>query len=303
MLNKILFIFLLGVLGLAPASAQTGAAASRMKGKIIAARVQGHVTAISKAGGEARVLHDGDQVSERTRIVTSPGANVILVFSNGATVNLAADSTLDIEEFEQDPFGSDLKVSDMKREPGTSVTKLNLAKGELVGKVVHLNVDKGSEFTVQTPVGAAGIRGTTFRIIFRPARHGKAHFVVTTADGVVVFKGLTSEAVSIPAGKQVEATFDYTFPTSDTPGSAPQGISVTLETTDVSAAEATEIQVASQQIVTALVNVVFPPGDSAPPPPAPGNNSSTNNNPPPQESDAPPPPTNPLPSTTPGAGL
>ena len=56
----------------------------------------------------------------------------------------------------------------MKQEPGTSVTKLNLTRGELVGRVVHLNVDKGSEFTVRTPVGAAGIRGTIFRIIFRP---------------------------------------------------------------------------------------------------------------------------------------
>ena len=80
----------------------------------------------------------------------------------------------------------------MKQEPGTSTTKLNLSKGELVGKVVHLNVDKGSEFTVQTPVGAAGIRGTTFRIIFRPGPDGKAFFSVTTADGRVVFTGITS---------------------------------------------------------------------------------------------------------------
>jgi hypothetical protein len=299
MLNKILSIFLLGVLGLTSALAQTGTATPRVKGKIIAARVQGHVVAISKVNGETRVLHDGDRVADQTRIVTSPGANIILVFSNGATINVAADSTLDIEQFEQDPFGGDLKVSDMKGEPGTSVTRLNLAKGELVGKVVHLNVNKGSEFTVQTPVGAAGIRGTTFRIIFRPAAHGKARFVVMTSDGVVVFKGLTTEAVSIPAGKEVEATFDYTFPTTDTPGSPPQGGPVTLETTDMSVGEATEVQIASQQIVETVVNVIF---SSDGPPPPPGNNSGINNNPG-QESDTPPPATNSLPSTTPGAGL
>ena len=116
-------------------------------------------------------------------MTTAPGAIAILVFSNGATVNVAEDSTLDIvDQFEQDPFAQDLKISDMKHEEGTSTTKLSLARGELVGKVVHLNVDKGSEFTVQTPVGAAGIRGTTFRIVFKPAKNGKVFFVVTTTE-------------------------------------------------------------------------------------------------------------------------
>jgi hypothetical protein len=233
MLNKILFVILLGVFaGLAPAEAQTAPTApARVKGKIVAARVQGHVEAILTAGGVPRVLHDGDLLSDQTQVVTSSGASVILVFSNGATVNVSEDSTLDIEKFEQDPFAGELNMGSLKQEPGTSTTKLNLAKGELVGKVVHLNVDKGSEFTVQTPVGAAGIRGTTFRIVFRPAKDGKAFFVVTTAEGVVVFKGVTSAPVSIPAGKTVVATFQYTPPaaggTSGGTGSSGTGTSGT----------------------------------------------------------------------------
>src|ERR1700678_4507628 len=214
MLNKILSVIILGAcIGLGSIEAQPAPSApARVKGKIIAARVEGHVDAISKADGQSRVLDDGDALSEGMRVVTGPGANAILVFSNGASVDLAADSSLDIDQFEQDPFGSDEKVSDMKEEQGTSTTKLNLSKGELVGKVVHLNVDKGSEFTVQTPVGAAGIRGTIFRIVFRPAANGKAFFVITTSDGTVVFRGITSGPISVPAGKQVVATFDYTPP-------------------------------------------------------------------------------------------
>src|SRR5476649_74198 len=214
MLNKILCAILLGVFaGFTPAGAQDAPAApARVRGKIEAARVVGHVEATLTAGGVPRVLHDGDMLTDQTQVVTSAGANVILVFSNGATVNVSEDSTLDIEKFEQDPFAGDLNMGSLKKEPGTSTTRLNLAKGEIVGKVVHLNVDKGSEFTVQTPVGAAGIRGTTFRIVFRPAKNGKAFFVVTTAEGVVVFRGVTSGPVSIPAGKSVHATFDYTPP-------------------------------------------------------------------------------------------
>src|ERR1035438_3431720 len=122
-------------MGFTSVGAQPAAAAqARVKGRIMVARVQGHVDAISKVGGQVRVLRDGDMVSEQTQIVTAPGASVILAFSNGATVNVAADSQLDIEQFDQDPFASDLKLSDLKQEPSTSITRLNLTKGELVGK-------------------------------------------------------------------------------------------------------------------------------------------------------------------------
>ena len=302
MLNKILLVIVLGFFGgLLPLEAQTTApaATARVKGRILAARVQGHVEAINKADGQTRVLHDGDQVTEQTQVVTAPGANIILVFSNGATVNVAADSTLDIEQFDQDPFANDLKISDLKAEPGTSTTRLNLTKGELVGKVVHLNVDKGSEFTVQTPVGAAGIRGTTFRIVFRPGPGGKAFFVVTTADGRVVFTGVTSAPVSIPAGKQVVATFDYTPPTAataTTPATPAVTTPVTLVTTDTTPTEAAQVQVAAQAIVTAVQTIVVtaPPPLSPPPPTTPPTTSPPNN--------TPSQPTQTAPQTTPGAG-
>src|ERR1700691_2798608 len=101
MLNKILSVIVLGlVVGLSPANAQPAPSApARVKGQIQAARVLGHVEAISKVDGVTRVLHDGDKVSEQTTIRTLPGASIILVFSNGATVNVGADSSLDIDQF------------------------------------------------------------------------------------------------------------------------------------------------------------------------------------------------------------
>jgi len=304
MLNKILLVIALGFFaGLTPADAQTApatpAAPARVKGQIVAARVQGNVQAIAKADGQTRVLHDGDKVTDQTQIVTSPGASVILVFSNGATVNVAPDSTLDIELFEQDPFASEQKVSDMKAEPGTSTTKLNLTKGELVGKVVHLNVDKGSEFTVQTPVGAAGIRGTIFRIVFRPAANGKAFFVITTSDGTVVFRGITSGPISVPAGKQVVATFDYTPPSSPGGTTAPPTTTATVTTSDTSPAEESQITTIVQAFAGANTTVVFPSTPSG------GGNgtgtgtgSGTGSNP----DNTPSPPAQPAPATTSGAG-
>jgi hypothetical protein len=252
MLNKILSVFILGAfLGLCSIEAQTApavsAAPAKVKGKIVAARIEGHVDAINKADGQTRVLHDGDMLSQGMRVVTAEGASAILVFSNGATVDVAGDSSLDIDEFMQDPFG-DEKISDMTSENGTSTVKLNLAKGELVGKVVHLNVDKGSEFTVQTPVGAAGIRGTTFRIIFRPGPDGKAFFSVVTAEGRVVFTGVTSTPVAIPAGQKVVVTFDVTSGVATTP----------VVVTPVTTTEAAQVTTAATAIATATANTTIP---------------------------------------------
>jgi hypothetical protein len=298
MLNKILLVIALGFFaGLTPADAQTApatpAAPARVKGQIIAARVLGHVAAVSKTDNSTRALRDGDKVTDQTTIITSAGASVILVFSNGATVNVAADSSLDIEKFEQDPFADDIKMSDLKQETGTSTTRLNLTKGELVGKVVHLNVDKGSEFTVQTPVGAAGIRGTVFRIVFRPGRDGKAFFVITTSDGTVVFRGVTSGPISVPAGKQVVATFNYTPPSTTGGTTAPPTTIVPVTTNDTSPADESQITTIVQAFAGADTTVVFPSTNGT------GNGSGNGGNSP---NNTPSPPAQPAPATTSGAG-
>jgi hypothetical protein len=279
MMNKILyFIALCAFCGLGSARAQSAPAASaRVAGQIVAARVQGHVAVLSKAGLENRLLHDGDQVSEQATIVTSPEASVILVFSNGAAVIVAGDSRLDISEFEQDPFSGALKVSDMKQEPGTSLTRLNLTRGELTARVAHLNVDKGSEFTIQTPVGAAGIRGTFLRVIFRPGKDHKAQFSVQTFEGLVLFTGLTSGPVNIPAGRKFEATFEYNPKNVDNPAGWHAPSSLTLEGGLLSPAEVAKFQSELQAILAALADIVFPPytGENEPPPPAPPLNPPT----------------------------
>jgi len=300
MLNKILLaIFLGAIVGLTPIEAQTAPAApaapNRVKGKIQAVRVQGHVDAIMKATGQTTVLHDGDYVTEGTSIVTGANSSIILAFSNGATVNLAENSNLNVDEFDQDPFSSDIKLADLKQEPSTSKTKLSLSKGELVGKVVHLNVDKGSEFTVQTPVGAAGIRGTTFRIVFQPNGNGTATFAVTTQDGTVIYTGTTNNTspITVPAGKEIVSTFNYTPATATTPAS---GTPPTLVTTNVSPANAASVLAASQQIESAIVNTVIAPVGGT------GGGNGTGGSPNTPNSNTPSVPTVPVPQTTPGAG-
>lgn len=277
MLNKILFIIALGLLLSANGTqAQTTPAqAAKIRGKVIAVRVEGTVSYSPKSGGASTVLHSGDVFYDGTEVITGPGASVVLVFDNGARLNVAGDSTLDVDQFVLDPFATPEKVSDLKSEPSTSVTRLSLARGELVGKVAHLNIDKGSEFTVQTPVGAAGIRGTTFQIIYTPSSDGKAFFTVLTSEGQVVFTGTTSAPLNIPAGKQVVVTFSVTTASNGTPVA-----STPVVVTNASPTSLTQIEAISQGIIQATLSSTVSTGSGGtsgtPPPTTPPNNTPSN---------------------------
>jgi hypothetical protein len=292
MLNRLLCLLVLGLVAAAvPAQAQTNnpgqpptpndsvpAKTARVKGKIQVARVVGTATVQAEGGGPSQPLTTGQIISDQSIVTTAANSSAILAFSNGATVSVSANTSLDIQQFEQDPLAGDIKLSDLKQEEGTSTTRLNLTQGAVVGKVVHLNVDKGSEFTVQTPVGAAGIRGTTFQVIFIPNGNGTATFTVMTQEGVVVYTG-TASNVQIPAGTKISSTFNYT---PGGPISAP-----VLQTTALTPEEAAAILKLTNEIAAATVNTVF----GVTPPAPPQTNSNT-----------PSVPTQPAPATTPGAG-
>jgi len=218
--------------------------------------VVGTVTATNSADKTSRTLASNDVIGQGYVVTTAGASSAVLVFSNGATVNVGADSVLSIDEFLQDPFDKDLQVSDLKEEPSSSTTKLNLSRGELVGNVKHLHEDKGSSFTVSTPVGAAGIRGTTFRIVFTPDASGKVTFSLQTADGQVLFTGTTNAQVHVDAGKQITATVEAKVDATTnavTVTSAP-----TITATQTLTAEAqTTIATATQQAVEAAKTVII----------------------------------------------
>src|SRR5437762_2218032 len=75
------------------------------------------------------------------------------------------------------------------------------------GTVKTLNRAAGSTFSVSTPAGAAGIRGTTFRIVYRPTGDGQAFlFELSTSEGVVFFEGITGAglaSIDVPFGQQL----------------------------------------------------------------------------------------------------
>lgn len=266
-------------------------------GQIKAARVTGSVTA-TKDGSTITVVN-GTELAQGYVVNTDRNSSVVLIFSNGATLNLAQDSSLTIDEFTQDPFAEEISVSQLTAEPTASQTRLSLSRGELVGNVKKLNYDAGSRFDVQTPVGAAGIRGTTFRIVFRPDGTGKAFFSLTTVEGNVVLAAGTVNLpaeTSVPDNQEVEVLIDVSVdPTTGALTLSVDGAAPVVIVRDASTVNLTNISQVAQQIAEASAQTAFtPPTRTETPPPAT----------PPDEEAPPPPPAEPTtPRTTPGDGL
>lgn len=248
-------------------------------GRIKAARVQGDVQKIASAG-DAVALKDGDEVVQTDSISTGKGASVVLVFANGSSVRLGSESRLRIDEFLMDPLDAPLTdLSNRKEEPTKSKTTLNLSYGEMVGDVKKLN--SSSSYSIKTPVGAAGIRGTIYRIVFRPSSDGKAFFQIQTAEGLVVMLGVTDAEVPVVEGREVVVEID-------TSKSGPPEI----KTSEISQADAAIIRGAAQELVQTLQSITI---DNAPP--TPPQEAKTEEPPPP-----PPPPVKTDPILTPDTG-
>lgn len=198
-------LFSLAVLVVAAAQA----AQEKVAGKIVAAKVRGTVTAVNKADNSSRALRDSDALSEGYVVNTAPNSSVVLLFANGSAVNLGADTSLSIDEFLMDPFDAKYSAAEAKEEPSTSVTKLDLKRGEFVANVKHLNRDQGSAFTINTPVGAAGIRGTTFQITIGTDGSGKPFVRISTSEGLVALITADGTEQLIPAGKELSVSFEF----------------------------------------------------------------------------------------------
>ena len=171
-------------------------------GQIKAALVIGEVDAVNHDDQSVTPLHNDDLLSQGFTVKTGEDASVVLAFSNGATVRLGANTELSIDEFLQQPFPDDeLVLEKLEKEPSVSSTKLKLTHGEIVGHVLALR--NGSTHIVNTPVGAAGIRGTTFRHVFRLAPNGAGVFSSATDEGEVGFTATDGQTAPIPAATEI----------------------------------------------------------------------------------------------------
>ncbi len=261
--------------------------AQTQSGAIKAVRVSGVVSKISASTSAPVPLTEGAALIETDTVTTGAESSVVLVFANGASIKLSANSRLAIEEFKMDPLADDIAVANLEREPNVSKTRLNLAYGDMVGNVRKLNKAAGSEFNITTPVGAAGIRGTTFRIVMRFEANGQVTFTLSTSEGTVAFSGTvqvagnasttqdgTAQEVAVAEGQEVTAIATVNPTTNQITGvqvSSTQTISpaatdaITAAVTQAiqQAQQSTTFTQAEQQQAAQQTNTTTPSSDSS----------------------------------------
>lgn len=185
----------------------------RVPGKIVVAGVTGKVEAVEPEGKSSRALKQNDLVTEKSTVNVDKASTATLAFWNGSTVNLSENSSLVISQFLQDPFGVHNSATVLTEEPTTSVTKLDLVKGKVVCDVKKLRVDQGSSLIVNTPVGAAGVRGTIFAVSYvaDPGGGGKWTHTLSVTEGSVSLTDSKGNVTMVNAGQEVVASVKVTI--------------------------------------------------------------------------------------------
>lgn len=175
------------------------------KGTTLVVFVQGNVVVeeITETGSSLQFaskgtqIRKGDKITDNIRIRTEKGAETGLLFSNGALLSIPEYSEVLIRQFTQSGFAvSEQKFSDLQTEVSSSSLLLELKKGELIAQVKKLK--KSSNFEISTPLGVAGIRGTTFRL-----RVAKDLARLSVLEGVVDFISLDQNVTIVESGREL----------------------------------------------------------------------------------------------------
>jgi hypothetical protein len=211
-------------------------AANLAPGAYSAGSVKGDVSYKLAGSSQYQPLSAGVALPQGATIKTGARSTVTIVFGSGSTAVIDSNSEVQVAKFVQDVFSGPVSVD---AEPAISETEIKIIDGAVTSKVAKLK--KGSSFTVSSPVGAAGVRGTSFKYSYSSAK-GEAFLQVT--EGGVQFHEKTGNKTSLVlAGKKVKVSFIR-----DGQGNV---TSATLDLSDLTAAEAKEITDAIGGIVNA----------------------------------------------------
>jgi hypothetical protein len=165
----------------------TAASAQMQAGKAKVFITRGDVKLVNNMTGKMTPLSRGMEFTDNNTVVTGANGTALLLFSNGASVNVQPNSKLNISNFKQEPFDARLgSYAALQADPSASDTDLMLAYGEVAGEVKKLTSE--SEYTVRTPSGAAGIRGTQWYASYDPNTN-RTEFINLEGNVVVFAEG------------------------------------------------------------------------------------------------------------------
>ena len=180
-------------------------------GNIRVVKVEGREVQLVDASGQTSPLKEGAFIRQGAKIQTGKEASVVLLFDNGTTVNIKPETEFAVEKFAQDPFDANgVDYQTLKSEPSSSVTRLNVPEGTIVLDIAKLKKD--SSFQIATPVGSAGIRGTSLGITSSKSNQATP-VTVAVSTGVVQLKTATGPRAGSGGQSLGIGTGSYTTPT------------------------------------------------------------------------------------------
>lgn len=150
------------ILSAAFSCALAGSAFARasLPGKAFVAQISGGVTYL--VGGHARKLQKGDTVPvQGAHIATAKGALLVLVYSNGTSIFVDANTVLDVYRFVQMPFPSGIDTSVL--EPSVSNTFAHISRGRVIISTNKLAT--GTTMVYTTPSAEVRVQGPQIAIV------------------------------------------------------------------------------------------------------------------------------------------
>jgi hypothetical protein len=157
--------------------------------------VTGDVTYKLAGSSEYMPLTAGLALPQGATIKTGAESSALIIFASGSTSTVVEDSEVEVTKFEQAVFTGPIPTDS---EPAVSNTEIKVINGSVVSQVNKLK--KGSSYTVNTPVGAAGVRGTIF-IVSYDTKTGA--YTVGVLEGGVVSTLATGTALSVGGNQQL----------------------------------------------------------------------------------------------------
>lgn len=148
-------------------------------------------------------------------LATGPESRVLLRLPNDALVSLGANSEVELIGYQQDTATPTTQQVDETTAPA-SQTELKIRRGVLTNHVRKLKT--GSIYKINTPLGVAGVRGTTFQVRTSEIMQGSVAGVsgtitenwiqivtVATTEGLVGFDTNTGRTQEIGPGQAMIA--------------------------------------------------------------------------------------------------
>ena len=181
--------------------------AALQNGKVQVVTAKGQSSLINPQSIKEPIV-SGKLFEQGYKVQTSKDSTVELCLSNGSTILVNPETSIEIRTFRQ--VASNLIVEGayqkLDKEPSPSVVEIFVTEGKIIGEARKLNPQ--SSFTIKSPAGVTRIRGTVYTVEYKKnknTRSGNMEVSCVKGSVEVTVNGSDSGSMPVDPGKKVNA--------------------------------------------------------------------------------------------------